>query len=69
MQKFEYSPAKYNFIINNLIFNEPKKEREVFEMATKGYNNTEIAYVIGMSDKTVYRRKKEINKKIYQLFN
>ena len=68
MDKFEYTNAKYKFIVENIIFNEPKKEREILDLVVKGYNNVEIGNKIGMSEKTVYRRKKEIKKKILQLF-
>lgn len=68
MIKFDYSVNKCKFIIENIVFNEPKKEREVFEMAVKGYNNTEIGAKIGLSEKSVYRRKKEIQRKILQLW-
>lgn len=67
MEKYKINLPKYNYILKNVIFNEPKKEREIFELSTKGYNNTEIGFKIGMSSKTVYRRKKEINKKIMHL--
>lgn len=68
MERFEYSTTKYKFIVDNIIFNEPKKEREILDLSVRGYNNTEIGNIIGMSEKTVYRRKKEIKKKILQLF-
>lgn len=68
MIKFDYSANKCKFIIENIVFNEPKKEREVFEMAVKGYNNTEIGSKIGLSEKSVYRRKKELQKKILRLW-
>ena len=68
MKNLNMTITKYNFIMKNIIFDEPKKEKEIFELVVKGYNNVEIGSKIGMSSKTVYRRKKELYKKIVQLF-
>lgn len=59
---------KYNFIVKNIIFNEPKKEKEIFDLLVRGYNTIEIGDKVGMCERTVYRRKKELKKKIATLF-
>lgn len=59
---------KYNLIINSVIFNEPKQEKEVFDMLVKGYSIKEIGDILGMHERTVYRRKNSIKKKLANLF-
>jgi len=66
--EFKMNRNKYNLIINSVIFNEPKQEREVFEMLVKGYTIIEIGNTLGMCERTVYRRKNELKKKIANLF-
>ena len=64
---FEMNKTKYDYIIKNVIFNEPKKEKEIFKLLVKGYNAIEIGDKIGMAERTVYRRKESIKKKIINL--
>ena len=59
---------KYNLIINSVIFNEPKQEKEIFELLVKGYSIKEIGNLLGMCERTVYRRKNDLKKKIASLF-
>lgn len=59
---------KYNLIVNSIIFNEPKQEKEVFDMLVKGYTISEIGDELGMHERTVYRRKNSLKKKILSLF-
>ena len=33
----------YNFVISTMYFNEAKREKEIFELWRKGYNNCDIA--------------------------
>ena len=61
---FEMSKTKYDYIVKNVIFNEPKKEKEIFKLLVKGYNATEIGDKVGMAERTIYRRKESIRKKI-----
>ena len=61
---FNMSKSKYDYILKNVIFNEPKKEKEIFKLLVKGYNAIEIGDKIGMAERTVYRRKISIKKKI-----
>lgn len=64
---FEMSKYKYDYILKNVIFNEPKKEKEIFKLLVKGYNAVEIGDKIGMAERTIYRRKQSIRKKIQNL--
>ena len=66
--EFKVNINKYNFIIKNVIFNEPKKEKEIFDLLVRGYNKLEISDKIGMSERTIYRRKKQLKEKINSLF-
>ena len=61
---FEMSKSKYDYIVMNVIFNEPKKEKEIFKLLVKGYNAVEIGDKVGMAERTIYRRKESIKKKI-----
>ena len=61
---FEMSKTKYDYILKNVIFNEPKKEKEIFKLLVKGYNAIEIGDKVGMAERTIYRRKASIRKKI-----
>lgn len=61
---FEMNKTKYDYIIKNVIFNEPKKEKEIFKLLVKGYNAIEIGDKLGMAERTIYRRKESIRKKI-----
>lgn len=54
--------------MKNTIFNIPKKEKEIFKLLVKGYNAVEIGDKVGMHERTVYRRKNELKKKIENLF-
>ena len=65
---FKMNINKYNFFVKNIIFNEPKKEKEIFDLLVKGYNANEIGVKIGMCERTVYRRKNELKKKMVGLF-
>ena len=66
--EFKMNKNKYNLIMNSVIFNEPKQEKEIFELLVKGYSVVEIGNMLGMCERTVYRRKKELKKKISNLF-
>lgn len=65
---FTMNNNRYNYIIQNVIFNEPRKEREIFDLLVKGYNAGEISIQVGMCERTVYRRKKALKSKILSLF-
>ena len=61
---FDMNKSKYDYILKNVIFNEPKKEKEIFKLLVKGYNAVEIGDKVGMAERTIYRRKANIRKKI-----
>ena len=61
---FEMPKTKYNYILKNVIFNIPKKEKEIFKLLVQGYNAVEIGDKVGMAERAVYRRKQSIRKKI-----
>ena len=61
---FDMPKTKYNYILKNVIFNIPKKEKEIFKLLVQGYNAVEIGDKVGMAERTVYRRKQSIRKKI-----
>lgn len=50
----------YNFILTSMYFNEAKKEKEIFELWRKGYNNCDIAKQVGYTEGTIRNRKKEL---------
>ena len=56
--KYKYKPAIYNYILKEFIFDEHKKEKEIFEMLVKGKTCEEIAMKIGYSPTTIKRRRK-----------
>lgn len=66
--EFKMNKNKYNLIINSVIFNEPKQEKEIFDLLVRGYSVEEIGYKLGLCERTVYRRKKELKKKLLNLF-
>lgn len=65
---FKMNKYKYNLIINSIIFDEHKQEKDVFDLLVKGYTIIEIGNILGMCERTVYRRKKELKKKLLSLF-
>ena len=67
MKDFKFSKKTYNFLLENMIFNEPKKEREIFEMWFKGYNNIQISAEVNFSEGTIRNRKKELVEKASKL--
>ena len=67
MKDFRFSKKTYDFLIENMIFNEPKKEREIFEMWFKGYNNIQISAEVNFSEGTIRNRKKELVEKASKL--
>lgn len=66
--EFKMNQYKYNLIVNSIIFNEHKQEKEVFDMLVRGHTIVEIGNKLGMCERTVYRRKNELKKKITSLF-
>ena len=67
MNQLNLSKKSYNFLLKNMIFSEPKKEREIFELWFKGYNNVQIGNEVNFSEGTIRNRKKELTRKARQL--
>lgn len=67
MKDFRFSKKTYDFLLENMIFNEPKKEKEIFEMWFKGYNNIQISAEVNFSEGTIRNRKKELVEKASKL--
>lgn len=44
----------FNFVLSTMYFNEAKKEKEIFVMWRKGYNNCDIAKEVGYTEGTIY---------------
>lgn len=61
---FNFTQQEYDIITNNLKFNLKKQEKIIFEMLCQGYKNQEIAKKLNVSIMTIWRRQKEIIKKI-----
>lgn len=53
----------FNFILNTMYFNEAKKERDIFILWRKGYNNCDIAKQVGYTEGTIRNRKKDLEKR------
>ena len=64
---FNMSKSKYDYILKNVIFNVPKKEKEIFTLLVKGYNASEIGSKVGWHERTIYRRIEGIRSKIINL--
>lgn len=50
----------FNFVLTTLYFNEAKKEKEIFELWRRGYNNCDIAKQVGYTEGTIRNRKKDL---------
>lgn len=60
---FNFKPNIYNFIKNNIVFNESGKEIEILDLLIKGYTCLEIGDKVGYSERTIKRRRKSIYEK------
>lgn len=67
MNMFNMSKSKYDYILKNVIFNVPKKEKEIFKLLVMGYNASEIGNKVGWHERTIYRRIEGIRSKIINL--
>lgn len=50
----------FKFILTTMYFNEARREREIFELWHKGYNNCDIAKQVGYTEGTIRNRKKDL---------
>lgn len=67
MKDFVYSKKTYNFLKKNMIFSEPKKEEEIFDLWYRGYSNVEIGNEVNFSEGTIRNRKKDLMRRANQL--
>lgn len=65
--KFQYNMPTYEYLMNSFLLNEEKKEKEILTLLLKGKSCMQIAEIIGYSERTVIRRKKEIYEKTKHL--
>ena len=63
IMKFIENEHLFNFVITTMYFNEVKKEKEIFELWRKGYNNCDIAKQVGYTEGTIRNRKKDLIKR------
>lgn len=61
---FNYAPPIYNYILNNIYLSEEKKEKEILDLCRAGKKCTAIADETGYSERTIQRRRKELDDKI-----
>lgn len=57
----------FNFIITTMYFNEARKEKDIFQLWRKGYNNCDIAKQVGYTEGTIRNRKKELEQRCNNL--
>lgn len=62
MIKFEFTKKDFDIIKDKCMLNE--ELTKVLEYRIKGYSNTQIALKLGMSERTLSRRIKQIDNKI-----
>ena len=64
---FKYNEYAIEHILKSqYIFNENKKEREIFKLLLKGKTCLEIGRMVGYSERTIQNRRKEIYLKTLQ---
>ena len=66
---FQYSPAKYNFILENIPLCEEKQEKEILEMVCKGKTCEQVGAELGYSARTIARRRKDLYYRIRDLMS
>lgn len=64
MNKLNLTQLEQKLILNNLKFDLRKQEKIIFEMLYKGYKNNEIAERLNLHPITIWRREKDLLKKI-----
>lgn len=61
---FNYSPPIYDFIIRNVNLSSEKREKEILDLCRAGKKCSAIADEVGFSERTIQRRRQELNVKI-----
>lgn len=65
--KFIENEYLFNFVLTTMYFNEARKEKDIFELWRKGYNNCDIAKQVGYTEGTIRNRKKELELRCNEL--
>lgn len=65
--KFIENEHLFNYIMTSMYFNEAKKEKDIFQLWRKGYNNCDIAKQVGYTEGTIRNRKKELEQRCTEL--
>ena len=60
---FKFKPNIYQYVLDTVKLNEHHKEKEILDLLVKGYTCLEISDVIGNSEVTIKRRRKDIYEK------
>lgn len=60
---FKFKPNIYQYVLDTVKLNEHHKEKEILDLLVKGYTCLEISDVIGYSEVTIKRRRKDIYEK------
>ena len=58
-----------DYIVNTFVFNENKKEKEIFDMLVRGKTCEQIANEIGYSPTTIKRRRRYLYEMTKDLMN
>ena len=61
---FNYSPPIYDFIMRNIYLSEEKKEKEILDLCRAGKKCRAIGDELGYSERTIQRRRRDLNHKI-----
>lgn len=61
---FNYEPSDLTYIRIHILFDERKKEKEIFELLVKGYTCNQISEKTNICPRTIQRRRKEIYYKV-----
>lgn len=67
--RFQYNPAKYNFIVSNMHLCEEKREKEILEMLHNGKTCEQVGAELGYSARTIARRRKDLYYRIKDLMS
>lgn len=61
---FNYAPPVYEYIMRSIYLSEEKKEKEILDLCRAGKKCSAIADEVGFSERTIQRRRRELNNRI-----
>lgn len=64
MKTLDFTKQEYEIIVNDFKFDLRKQEKIIFDMQCQGYKNVEIAKKLNVTTMTIWRKQKELMKKI-----